>query len=122
MSRREGLLSAATTLGVLVQGVLPGVVLAVVLSLFWLLATEMRPKEPCWACRGSSYHSVADCPEAEIVPGLLVYRFSANLVFFNIDYFCERGLGLTQRTQFVAGCFGEILQRVDADAALDQLV
>ncbi len=45
MSRREGLLSAATTLGVLVLGVLPGVVLAVVLSLFWLLATAMRPKD-----------------------------------------------------------------------------
>ena len=23
-------------------------------------------------------------------PGLLLYRFSANLLFFNIDYFCER--------------------------------
>jgi sulfate permease, SulP family len=92
MSRREGLLSAATMLGVLVLGVLPGVVLAVVLALFWLLAIDMHPKD---AVLGrlpelQGYHSVADYPRAEIVPGLLLYRFSANLVFFNIDYFCER--------------------------------
>ena len=92
MSRREGLLSAATTLGVLVLGVLPGVVLAVVLSLSWLLATAMRPKD---AVLGrlpglQGYHSIADYPQAETVPGLLLYRFSGNLVFFNIDFFCER--------------------------------
>ncbi len=32
------------------------------------------------------------------------------------------GLGSTQQPQFVAGCIGEILQWVDADAAFDQLV
>ena len=92
MSRREGLLSVATTLGVLVLGVLPGVVLAVVLSLVWLLAIAMRPND---AVLGrvpglKGFHSVADYPQAETVPGLLLYRFNANLVFFNIDYFCER--------------------------------
>ena len=76
----------------LVLGVLPGVVLAVVLSLFWLLATAMRPKD---AILGrlpglSGFHSIADYPQAETIPGLLLYRFSANLLFFNIDYFCER--------------------------------
>ena len=76
----------------LVLGVLPGVVLAVVLSLFWLLAIAMRPQD---AMLGQlpglhGFHSVADYPEAETSPGLLLYRFSGNLVFFNIDYFCER--------------------------------
>ena len=33
---------------------------------------------------------MADHPEAETIPGLLLYRFGGNLVFFNIDYFCER--------------------------------
>jgi MFS superfamily sulfate permease-like transporter len=36
------------------------------------------------------FHSVADYPEATTVPDLLLYRFEANLVFFNIDYFGER--------------------------------
>ena len=92
MSRREGLLSLATTAGVLLLGVLQGVVLAVSLSLFWLLATTMRPTDAVLGrlpgLRG--FHSVADYPEAETLPGLLLYRFNANLLFFNVDYFVER--------------------------------
>ena len=92
MSWREGLLSLGTTLGVLVLGVLPGVMLAVVLSLAWLLMVASRPQDAvlgrAQGLRG--FHSVADYPEATTVPGLLLYRFEANLVFFNIDYFGER--------------------------------
>ena len=92
MSRREGLLSVMTTLGVLLLGVLPGVVLAVVLSLFWLIAITMRPSD---AVLGrlpglGGFHSMADYPEAATLPGLLLYRFNANLVFFNIEHFRER--------------------------------
>ncbi len=36
------------------------------------------------------FHSVTDYPKATTVPGLLLYRFEANLVFFNVDYFGER--------------------------------
>jgi MFS superfamily sulfate permease-like transporter len=92
MSWREGLMSLATTLGVLVLGVLPGVVLAAVLALFWLLVIALRPGD---AVLGrvpglKGFHSTTDYPQAETVPGLLLYRFNANLVFFNVDYFCER--------------------------------
>ncbi len=45
MSYREFLMSVVTTLGVLVLGVLPGVLLAVALSLIWLLAVESRPND-----------------------------------------------------------------------------
>ena len=89
MSWREGLLSLGTTLSVLVLGVLPGVLLAVALSLAWLLMVASRPKD---AVLGRvpglpGFHSVADYPKATTVPGLLLYRFEANLVFFNVDYF-----------------------------------
>ena len=92
MSWREGLLSLGTTLGVLVLGVLPGVMLAVALSLAWLLMVASRPQD---AVLGRvpglpGFHSVADYPKATTVPGLLLYRFEANLVFFNVDYFGER--------------------------------
>ena len=92
MSWREGLLSLMTTLGVLVLGVLPGVMLAVALSLAWLLMVASRPKD---AVLGRvpglpGFHSVADYPSARTVPGLLVFRFEAALVFFNVDYFGER--------------------------------
>jgi SulP family sulfate permease len=36
------------------------------------------------------FHSVTDYPQAKTLPGLLLYRFEANLVFFNVDYFGER--------------------------------
>jgi high affinity sulfate transporter 1 len=89
VSWREALLSLGTTLGVLVLGVLPGVMLAVALSLAWLLMVASRPQDAVLGrvpgLRG--FHSVADYPEATTVPGLLLYRFEANLVFFNIDYF-----------------------------------
>jgi high affinity sulfate transporter 1 len=92
MSWREGLLSVGTTLGVLVLGVLPGVMLAVALSLAWLLMVASRPQDAVLGrVRGlRGFHSVADYPQASTVPGLLLYRFEANLVFFNVDYFGER--------------------------------
>jgi MFS superfamily sulfate permease-like transporter len=77
---------------VLVLGVLPGVMLAVALSLAWLLMVASRPKD---AVLGRvpelpGFHSVADYPKATTASGLLLYRFEANLVFFNVDYFGDR--------------------------------
>lgn len=92
MSRVELGFSLGTTLGVLVLGVLPGVLLAVVLSLLLLLMLTSRPTD---AVLGrvlgmKGYHDLKDYPEAKTVPGLLLYRFNANLVFFNVDYFKVR--------------------------------
>ena len=36
------------------------------------------------------YHDVKEYPEAVTVPGLIVYRFSADLVFYNADRFKQR--------------------------------
>ncbi len=92
MSYREFLMSASTTLGVLVLGVLPGVLLAVTLSLIWLLSVASRPND---AVLGrvpgqKGFHNVADYPEAKTIPGLLLYRFESNVVFFNADYLKTR--------------------------------
>jgi high affinity sulfate transporter 1 len=92
MSRVELGFSAGTTLGVLVLGVLPGVLLAIVLSLLLLLILTSRPTD---AVLGrvpgmGGYHDRKDYPEAESTPGLLLYRFNADLVFFNVDYFKAR--------------------------------
>ena len=92
MSRVELGFSLGTTLGVLVLGVLPGVLLAVVLSLLLLLILTSRPTD---AVLGrvpgmQGYHDRKDYPEAETMPGLLLYRFNADLVFFNADYFKAR--------------------------------
>jgi high affinity sulfate transporter 1 len=91
-SGRELLFSLATTAGVLFFGVLPGVFLAVLLSLLWLLSVGSRPHD---AILGrvpglEGFHDINDYPEATTTPGLLIYRFAAGVVFFNCDHFKER--------------------------------
>lgn len=92
MSQREFYISIATTIGVLLLGVLTGVLLAVSLSLIWLLAIASRPLEGelgrLQLVKG--YRKLRDYPEATTIPGLLLYRFDANLIFFNSDYFVSR--------------------------------
>ena len=65
---------------------------AVALSLIWLLMVASRPQDAVLGrVRGlPGFHSVADYPEARTVPGLLLYRFEAALVFFNVDHFGAR--------------------------------
>lgn len=92
ISYRELLLSIGTTVGVLVLGVLPGVLLAVTLSLLWLLAMVSQPRvEVLGSPKGvKGFHSLEDFPEATTIPGLILYRFEGNLLFFNVDYFRAR--------------------------------
>jgi MFS superfamily sulfate permease-like transporter len=92
MSYREFLISVGTTLGVLFLGVLPGVLLAVALSLIWLLSVASRPNDAVLGrVRGlKGFHNVADYPEAKTIPGLLLYRFDSNVVFFNAEFARQR--------------------------------
>lgn len=92
ISRRELVLSVGTTLGVLILGVLPGVLLTVLLSLLWLLFVVSRPHDAVLGrVKGiKGFHDITDFPEATTIPGLVLYRFDANLVFFNADYFRGR--------------------------------
>jgi|APTNR8051073442_1049403.scaffolds.fasta_scaffold16930_1 high affinity sulfate transporter 1 len=94
ISGRELTLSLATTLGVLILGVLPGVLLAVALSLIWLLYVGSRPYDEVLGRMAGvrGFHNIQDYPEAATVDGLLLYRFDADLVFFNADYFKQRVL------------------------------
>lgn len=92
ISYREFFLSVGTTLGVLILGVLPGVLLAVVLSLLWLLTVVSRPHDGVLGrVKGmKGFHNLNDFPDAKTIPGLLIYRFDANVMFFNADFFCDR--------------------------------
>jgi SulP family sulfate permease len=93
---RVGRLSFANallvTLGVLVVGVVPGIVIGVMLSLIVLLGRLARPvdavlqREPGTA----SFHDLGDASATETVPGLIAYRFYAPLVFANADHFMQR--------------------------------
>ena len=90
--RTELLIAIATTVLVLLVGVLQGVVVAVVLSVLDLLRRVARPHD---AVEGlvpalAGMHDVRDYPDATVVPGLLVYRYDSPLFFANAEDFLIR--------------------------------
>jgi MFS superfamily sulfate permease-like transporter len=92
--RSELILALATTAAVLVFGVLYGVLVAIVLSILDLLRRVARPHD---AIQGfvpgvAGMHDIDDYPEANLEPGLLVYRYDAPLFFANAENFRERSL------------------------------
>jgi len=100
ISPQEFRLSLLTLLGVISVGVLPGVLVAVAVALLQLLAKASRPHD---AVLGripgtDEYHNVADRPEAETIPGVVIYRFDFALLFFNADYLRSRVRSVLQAT------------------------
>jgi high affinity sulfate transporter 1 len=85
----EFLLSIAAFLGVVLLGVLPGIGIAVVLSIlnvfrraWWPYDTELGRVEGL-----EGYHDVHSYPQAEHLPGLVIYRFDGPLFFANATTF-----------------------------------
>jgi len=90
--RTEFLLSMAALLGVVLLGVLPGIALAVALSIgnvfrraWWPYQTVLGrvPALP-------GYHDIHSYPEAERLPGCIIFRFDAPLFFANARTFREQ--------------------------------
>ncbi|KGN30459.1 sulfate transporter [Knoellia flava TL1] len=92
--RTEGLLAVGTTASVLVLGILPGVLVAIVLSLLDLLHRVSRPHDGILGhVPGvAGMHDVDDYPSARPVPGLVVYRYDSPLFFANAHDFVTRAL------------------------------
>ncbi len=92
--RSELALAVATTVAVLVLGVLYGVLAAVALSILDLLRRVSRPHA---AVLGfvpglAGMHDVDDHPGTTTLPGLVVYRYDAPLCFANAEDFRDRAL------------------------------
>jgi SulP family sulfate permease len=87
-------LAVAALVGVLVVGVLPGVLVAVGLSLLAMLRRLARPHD---AVLGfvpglAGMHDVEDYRGVQTVPGLVIYRYDAPLFFANSENFVRRAL------------------------------
>jgi high affinity sulfate transporter 1 len=87
--RTEFLLSIAAFGGVALLGVLPGIAIAVALSIlnvfrraWWPYDTELGRVEGL-----AGYHDVHEHPDAQRLPGLVIYRFDAPLFFANATTF-----------------------------------
>jgi high affinity sulfate transporter 1 len=96
--KAEFLLSIAAFLGVALLGVLPGIVIAVVLSIlnvfrraWWPYATVLGRVEGV-----EGYHDIHFYPEAGHLPGLVIYRFDGPLFFANATRFRDEIRRLAQ--------------------------
>lgn len=103
--RSELVLALSTTIAVLVFGVLYGVGIAIALSILDLLRRVARGHD---AIQGfvpglPGMHDIDDYPEAEPVPGLVVYRYDAPLCFANAEDFRERATEAVALTEGPTG-------------------
>jgi SulP family sulfate permease len=97
--RGELAIALAACAGVLVFNILYGVLLAVGLSVADLLLRVARPHD---AVQGrvpglAGMHDVDDYPDAQLLPGLVVYRYDAPLFFANADDFRRRALAAADK-------------------------
>jgi high affinity sulfate transporter 1 len=92
VSPQEFRLSIVTLLGVITVGVLPGVIVAVGLAIVQLLARASHPHDAeLGRLPGlDGYRNISDHPGAMTIPGVVLYRFDASVLFFNADYFKAR--------------------------------
>jgi MFS superfamily sulfate permease-like transporter len=82
-------LSILSTLGVVAVGAIHAILIAVVLAVMRFVRLVSRPKiEILGKVKGfSGFHSIERHPEAATLPGLMLLRFNAPIVFFNAPYF-----------------------------------
>ena len=87
--RSEFTLALVCILGVALVGVLEGIVIAVVLSIYQVFRRAWRPH---YAILGSpkhvaGYHDLQQYPDGEQIPGLLMLRWDAPIFFANANIF-----------------------------------
>ncbi|MBO3274500.1 SulP family inorganic anion transporter [Pseudomonas schmalbachii] len=98
LSRFEFGLCILTTVGVLSVGVLPGIFVAIAIALLRLLYFTYRPSDAVlgWVDGVDGQVELSRYPHAQSIPGLVLYRFDAPLLFFNAEYFKQRILEVVE--------------------------
>jgi high affinity sulfate transporter 1 len=114
------LLSLVATAGVVLLGVLQGILIAVVLSVFLFFRRSWWPPGEVLGYDASlrGWHDLRRHPEAEQTPGVVVYRWEAPLFFANSSMFRQqvRRLVLRDRPRWIVlQC--EAITDIDVTAA-----
>jgi len=94
MSRAEFVVAIVAMIGVITLGAVGAILLAIVLALLRFLRLTSRPVvENLGKVPGTpGFHPLRYNPTAKPVPGLLILRFNAPIVFFNAPYFRKKAL------------------------------
>ncbi|HLN78417.1 MAG TPA: sulfate permease [Nocardioidaceae bacterium] len=116
--RSELLVALSTTASVLLLGVLPGIGIAIGLSILDLLRRVARPHDGIlgYVPDVPGMHDVDDYPEAQRVPGLVVYRYDSPLFFANANDFQRRALAAVEDSETPVEWF---LLNVEANTEVD---
>jgi len=125
IDRGEFAYGMAALLGVLLLGILQGVVVGVILALAVLIH---RVSHPVTATLGrlpgtENYRDITLHPDAETVPGMLIFRFDAPVIFINASYFAEevrRFMGQREETIREVLVLAQQISELDSTGA-DQL-
>ncbi len=97
--RRELMLAAAGCIGTIMFGILAGVGIAIALSVLEMAQRLARPHDGVLGrIPGlAGMHDVSDYPNAETLPGLIVYRYDAPLFFANAAELQRRALTVIEQ-------------------------
>ncbi|WP_339367675.1 SulP family inorganic anion transporter [Planktothrix agardhii] len=89
INKNEFAIALLAFTGVLVFGVLQGISLGVITSIVFLIYRASHPHTDVLGCipQTEMYRDINLHPEAITTPGLLIFRFSNNLIFANSSYF-----------------------------------
>ena len=125
IDRGEFAYGMAALFGVLLLGILQGVVVGVILALAVLIH---RVSHPVTATLGrlpgtGNYRDITLHPDAETVPGMLIFRFDAPVIFINATYFAEevrRFMGQREETIREVLVLAQQISELDSTGA-DQL-
>jgi high affinity sulfate transporter 1 len=119
--RTEFSLSAAALAGVALLGVLPGIAIAVVLSILNVFRHTWRPYQTVLGKVENlpGFHDVRSYPRALRLPGLVIFRFDAPLMFANAKTFRDevRRLAATSPAPHWIVVAAEPVTDVDTTAA-----
>jgi sulfate permease, SulP family len=88
VSRFEFSIAMVALAGVLLLGILKGVLLAVIVSLLVLIATAARPRLAVLGRIPGTrrFSDIERHPDNELIPGVLIFRVEASLLYFNVDH------------------------------------
>lgn len=91
-SRAEVVIAAVTALFVVTIGVIAAIVAAVVLSVIDVIRRAARPNDAVlgWSAADDRYVDVRGHPDAEVTPGVVVYRIQDRVFFANAHFFKRR--------------------------------
>ncbi|OGT45602.1 MAG: sulfate transporter, partial [Gallionellales bacterium RIFOXYD2_FULL_52_7] len=101
IDRNEFAIAVGVTLAILLAGVVTGIIAGLLLSLIALLVELSRPRDAVLKrlIKDGKFHDCLEDDEAETVPGVIVYRLYAPLIFANARYVMERIVQLVNQAE-----------------------